>query len=503
MKRGGTILWGVATLAIAACTGSSGELRVRPMPTPLAGGERTVPFRIAEARGQFALGNVALALEGFRRALREDPASVDALTGIAACYDAMARFDLSRRHYEAGLAIAPGDTRLLTAFASSLDQQGRRAEAASVRTEISQRLTALRPVPKPAAPLVSKPAPVVAAAPEAAPIAKIAPPATIARQAPTPAVKAAAVRPRPAVAPIVPVQAAPKPVERQVKAVIPAPAPVVPTAAPAPTRVAMLAVPAVAAPPPPVARPAPPAPVVFRAVPAPAASPAPPAATAFPAPLRVAQPRVAQPQVASPAIGRSVTVTLPPARPVAPAAVAPPAPAITALPPQPAAPPVQRLAEKAPEAPAAVEQKAATPTSGQRIERTSLSEVTLVTTRAPVWRALAVNRTPRSATIRYVPLRQATNRFAGVRLLNAARVDRLAARTRAFLVGRGWRPMTIGNAQAVRDRSIIFYPAGKRTTAQTLSRQFGFAIAQRSGTRHIIVLLGRDAARVSALRAKG
>ena len=50
------------------------------------------------------------------------------------------RFDLSRRYYEAALAIAPGDPTLLTAFAASLDAQGRAAEAASVRQEIKQRL---------------------------------------------------------------------------------------------------------------------------------------------------------------------------------------------------------------------------------------------------------------------------------------------------------------------------------------------------------------------------
>lgn len=485
MKRGGTILCSVATLAIAACTGASGKLQLRPMPTALAAGERPASFRVAEARGQFALGNVALALEGFRRALREDPGSVDAMTGIAACYDMMTRFDLSRRHYEAALAIAPGDPRLLAAFASSLDQQGRRIEAATVRTEIGQRLAAMRaPAPQPSVPAAAfKPAPVIAAAPPviaAAPPVARKPAATIAPPALTPLVKSAAARPLPVIAPLAPAQPAPrvaaKPAERQDKAPIPAAAPPVQTTEPTPSRVAMLAAPAAAG------------------TPAPVASPAP---AASPAPL---------PRVAVSAIGPSVTVALPPARPAAPApaplarpaATTPPAP-----PPAPAVPPVERLAEKAAKARSSSEERSAAPRSGPRLERTSLNEVALVTTPAPIWRALAVNRTPRSATIRYVPIRQAASRFAGIRLLNAARVDRLAARTRAFLVGRGWRPMTIGNAGAVRDRSIIFYPIGRRATAQTLSRQFGFAIAQRSGARHITVLLGRDAAQVSALRAKG
>jgi hypothetical protein len=90
-----------------------------------------------------------------------------------------------------------------------------------------------------------------------------------------------------------------------------------------------------------------------------------------------------------------------------------------------------------------------------------------------------------------------------VRILNAARVNRLAARTRSYLVNRGWSPMVIGNAPKVRARSVIFYPPERRRTAQRLSAQFGFVIAQRPGAREITVLLGQDAARISALRARG
>ena len=146
-----------------------------------------MPFRIAEARAQFALGNVALALEAFRIALREDPNSIDAMTGVAACYDRMARFDLSRRHYEAALAIAPGDPLLLAAFASSLDLQGRVAEAASVRQEIKQRtaLASLKAAPQPA-PVASVAAPVAVMAAPPKPVAPAAlppPPLALASRA--------------------------------------------------------------------------------------------------------------------------------------------------------------------------------------------------------------------------------------------------------------------------------------------------------------------------------
>jgi hypothetical protein len=140
--------------------------------------------------------------------------------------------------------------------------------------------------------------------------------------------------------------------------------------------------------------------------------------------------------------------------------------------------------------------------TGPRIERLSLREVELITVPGPQWRALTVGRTQRSATVRFIPLRQAAMRPAGVRVLNAARVDRLAARTRMYLAGRGWRAISIGDAPAVRMRSVILYPADRRRMAERLSAQFGFAIAQRPGARQVTILLGRDAARDSALRAR-
>ncbi|MFC7536367.1 LytR C-terminal domain-containing protein [Sphingomonas sp. GCM10030256] len=142
LKGGYAGLASVAMLAVAGCGGSNAELNIRSVSSGIAAGERPVPERIAEARGHFRLGNMALALEAFRRALRDDRASVDALNGLAACYDKMGRFDLSRSHYEQALALAPGDARLYRNLALSLDLQGRRGEAESVRMEMKQRLAA-------------------------------------------------------------------------------------------------------------------------------------------------------------------------------------------------------------------------------------------------------------------------------------------------------------------------------------------------------------------------
>ena len=133
------LIAGTAMALVMAGCATAPKLAVKPLPTVLAQGRHPMPFRVAEAAGQFALGNVALALESYRKALREEPTSVDALTGLAVCYDAMGRFDESRRHYEEALAFAPGDPHLLSMFAASLLQQGRVDEAAAVRREAANR----------------------------------------------------------------------------------------------------------------------------------------------------------------------------------------------------------------------------------------------------------------------------------------------------------------------------------------------------------------------------
>ena len=507
MKRGGKFIGTVAMLSIAACTGEQGKLQIRASATPLAAGHQAVPFRIAEARGHLAIGNVALALEAFRKALREEPSSIDAMMGVAACYDRMARFDLARRHYESALAIAPGNTQLLGAFAGSLDLQGRKSEAASVRAEINQRiaLAAQKSAPQPAAvPTAPSHSVEVALAEQARPV-KAAPRHTSVERAPAPLpIPAEAVTPPPravatpaigrsvtvALPPARPVtQAVPaKPAVRSaVSAVLPParpanaqpPAkPVVETAAKAPL---------------PPARPVtalPAKPVVETA----AKAPLPPAAPVV-APL--AEPAVAA--IAPPPPARPVTAPLPAKTAIETVAAIPPARPVTAPAAKPAAAPAAEIARAEPE----VMPETVAENTGPRLERTSLREVTLITAAAPQWRALTVKRTQRSATVRFVPLRQASLSLSGIRLLNAARVNRLAARTRSYLVGRGWSPMVIGDAPQVRARSVIFYPPHRRRTAQRLSAQFGFMIAPRPGARQITVLLGRDAARVSALRASG
>ena len=310
----------LALVAILASACNGGELNVRSISSPLAAGRQPANFRLAEGNAQFALGNIGLALESFRKALREDPASIDAMVGLAACYDRMGRFDLSRRHYEMALAAQPAEPALYAALAQSLDVQGRVPEAARVKAEFAARV--------------------------------VAPEAT---------------RDVPGSVPVLP----------------PPPAP-------------------------------------------------------------------------------SVTVALAPPR----------------------------------SAPVAVVQ----PKTGARLERLSIGEVALVTQDRPRWQVRTVTRTAHSTTIRF-EARPAT----AVTLLNAARVQGLAARTRSFLAARGFRGAAIGDAPAVRRHSVILYSAADRARAERIAAQFGFALERQPGTaaaKGLTILLGRDAARDEALAGR-
>ena len=316
MKKAAALSLAAAATAIASCNGSA--IEVRSIKQSLAEGRQPANSRVAEGNAQLALGNVGLAIEAYRKALREQPDNVDAMMGLATCYDRMGRSDLSRRHYEMALAVEPANTNVYSQLAQSLDAQGQSDEAARVKAELAARVVA----------------------PEAS---------------------------------------------REVPGSVPV------------------------LPPPPA---------------------------------------------------QSVTVALAPPRSL----------------------------------PVAVERPAG---NGVRLERISLREVALVTrTEQPRWEARTVARTATSTTIRFDRKPQ-----PAVTLLNAARVQGLAARTRIFLSGRGFDGARIGDAPAVRGQSAILYSPADAQRAERLAAQFGFALEKRAGAKAgVTILLGRDAARDVALR---
>ena len=186
MNGGVKSLLVVAVLAAAGCAAEPGTVKVRPLADP---GSKLRPGDglLADAKGQLALGNVGLALEGFRKAARERPDSAEALAGMAACYDAMGRYDLAQAKYEAALALAPRSPTLLTALAVSLDRQGNRAAAAEVRNEIAMLASAsavldqataeVEPTPAPASLAPAQSVTVALPAPQLATPADVALPA--------------------------------------------------------------------------------------------------------------------------------------------------------------------------------------------------------------------------------------------------------------------------------------------------------------------------------------
>src|SRR5262249_51474070 len=132
--------------------------------------------------------------------------------------------------------------------------------------------------------------------------------------------------------------------------------------------------------------------------------------------------------------------------------------------------------------------------SGPRLERLSLGEVALLTAGEPVWKGQVVASTPQKLTIRWVPVTTASVARPNIRLLNAARVQGLAARNREYLLDRGWRKIEIADASAIRDRSLVLYPAMRPQTGRSLAAQFGFRAQPTTQSDVFVVYLGRDVA---------
>ena len=487
MSGGKKSLLATAALAAAGCTADDGKLSIRTIADPLAAAAKSGNPMLSEGRSMLALNNVGLALEAFRKAVRQQPDSVEALAGIAECYDRMGRYDLSRVNYEAALAIAPNNPALLNTYAVSLERQGRVAQARGLRAEAAQADAAdvavavqmaqadlAIPVPETrvATQEVHSPAPV-----------RI-PAAAVSLRTSTRIAEAAAPAPIRNVEPKAQTVIAAKPevIHKEVVGntqwTFEAPRAM---AQSAPTASATATVP--------VAR-APDKPVKAVVAEVPPKAPAAESVRAMPAELAKAEP-------IAPAVAPIKTLV---AKEVA---ASKPAPALPA--------------PKAPAPPRAIAVTEAQP----RLERLSMGEVALLTRDVPAWGTQVVAQSRRSITARFVPLNAAAaseKRMAAsfvplktamaanrpnFRLLNAARHQGLAARTRMALLDRGWRKIAIGDAAQVRARSVVLYPANRQALGKRLAAQFGFASALNSRSDEVLVLLGRDSTSVSFRRARG
>ncbi|MFL6733753.1 MAG: LytR C-terminal domain-containing protein [Sphingomicrobium sp.] len=386
MRIATTGLLASTVLVLGACATSDSGIKVRALKSSAAAQPMAVPARIAEGNTQFALGNVALALELYRKASREDVTSTQALVGIARCYQKMGRFDLSRRNYETALAIAPDDTAILGELAGSLRAQGLNSEAEAILAEVETRK---------AADLVLT-----------AEMQSVLPP--------VPAVGPDLVHVKPQThAPVTVVAATGRSITVKLSEAPSAAAPV----RKAPVRLT---------------------------------------------PVRDAPVVAAAPAAVTPVAASSITVALPPA-PVRPVQVA-------------------KIIRK--------------PVSSRpRLERISLTEIALVTA---------------TAGTRFVPLKStaaaqpALRKLAAVRpvqplrLMNAARMQGLAANTRSFLAQRGWRTMAVGDAPTVRKTSVLLYPQGRLLAARRLAAQFRFTVVLKPSPGQMTLVLGRDAAQAQS-----
>jgi hypothetical protein len=107
--------------AADAKTEEFGKVRMTG-PDPIAG----ATAEAARAQGRLLLqaNNVTQALQAYRQALAQDPESIEALNGIAVCYDRLARWEDARLHYEAALGIDPTSAMVLNNYGLSLYLQG-------------------------------------------------------------------------------------------------------------------------------------------------------------------------------------------------------------------------------------------------------------------------------------------------------------------------------------------------------------------------------------------
>lgn len=127
---------------------------------------------MSQGRMLFGRGEYALAIEAFRKAIRETPESPEGYNALASSYDMIGRFDLANRYYELALARAPDDGRIYRNMARSLKIQGRLGEAEALLAEWDA-VKNREPAGEQSASAVSV-TPSVAVAPQAAPLAQIA-----------------------------------------------------------------------------------------------------------------------------------------------------------------------------------------------------------------------------------------------------------------------------------------------------------------------------------------
>lgn len=134
MKSAAVALLAVSA-AVSGCTGMRGpHVEIRPLnpgmgPGTGPGTGNVGSGSIAAGHALFRRGEYALAMDAYRKVLRDDPGNADAYNGLAVSYAAMGRYDVGDRFFQRALSLAPADGRILRNFARCLEQQGRHDES--------------------------------------------------------------------------------------------------------------------------------------------------------------------------------------------------------------------------------------------------------------------------------------------------------------------------------------------------------------------------------------
>jgi tetratricopeptide (TPR) repeat protein len=119
-------LAGIALWMVSGCTAAT------PPIAPLMSGD----FTVGEHAGHHQTGlehlkaaRYGLAVFELRKALRDNPRSIETLNAIGIAYDQLGRFDVSREYYDRALALDPNAVQTLNNLGLSATKQGNFASA--------------------------------------------------------------------------------------------------------------------------------------------------------------------------------------------------------------------------------------------------------------------------------------------------------------------------------------------------------------------------------------
>lgn len=111
-------------LAVGGCSTGDWSARARSEPAgPWAMHAANDPYE--RGKTHLRVGQLGLALEAFRTALRRDRASIASLNGMAVTYDELGRYDVSRRYFQQALELNPQAPETLNNIGRSLLRQGK------------------------------------------------------------------------------------------------------------------------------------------------------------------------------------------------------------------------------------------------------------------------------------------------------------------------------------------------------------------------------------------